>query len=1096
MNGALLPMADAQFDVAGTPHCDQVSICRVDDVWLEMWFLQPLGCFLRSVMLLQLLAFLRLLCLPLRLEAGRGFRNSIVRRVRFGLYGAPLPLCTALVVCCQQGAVAAGRPLKSGDRRGLAAPLQGGHRRQFASAEGLGGGRGLRARVMWRCLAFLWAGFWGVGGWPGPARWQEVTLGVGLLPFGPILADAALVPDCASEWDDDDDVGDRVDVGPDAAAESLSAPGTAQELASHTFAEEPGGQVWPAGAAVSDDDWSDSEPSPRPDWSFCAVVLRFQRTMICCSCRADWHAEVDALQAFVARQCLRGPDEGQLLVVAPQPSATCAVFMLVEPWQARVHKVPVCLQVYVRGGRPCFFMCFLDETARADDLIQCCGDLHVSGMRFFLDADLRELDGDDSFRPRAGMFIQALPSTVPPRPYPSLQERLRDVAFFYADVEVEGWPEEPCLSMSAGLVEFRGSSFYVPRLLGFELAEQVAQVTRQHEGRFSVVAARHMVADFALGNRPVNGVFGVVPSGTRARVPVFVDPRSLAQQVKVVLHLPGPLPVADFLRNVGVILPVGFPIRVSVDQTSSLLDGEVLIRAGSVYVVSVATQAVEACSDDDGDEASATADRDGNPRDDGVRHGSSGGLSDWSRRVCARRASSSGGASCGGQRHDAWECFPDVWRKLDGPLVDSWARLRPEQCAIQRAVRVASLLRLQVQLVETECQMRLPLVYSELEALPPAVGAPGTPGSSGTRSPSSSDGPELKRVRVRIVYFQGPDRWDFLWTQQGEDIDSLLIRGEIVLNDDPQGSVLLPVWPQPDVGAIVLLSAPKWWSLVPRFPCFVQLDDPTRASFMQVVAATAVVEDVLHEDLFSDGQARSVYVAPEVLETGPAALEAPGGIRWRAGALLRVVRPDGDAPDFQATQQVLDALPHCLPGAVAALSSFGEHPYDAVLLGPGFSQVTLRVQPDRALQQCAVRLQVAEEDLYLHQQPTPFPWLWIAGKPVSLVYGWRLKRQMGHRAGVGLFVDSRALGAPACYVHVSRHSLSVDELLEIVGVQPPPGFAAVWSFCADMRRAPDRVEVRHGDLVCVWLVPDASEEAAEGSPEEADGSCSERDGTR
>ena len=224
-------------------------------------------------------------------------------------------------------------------------------------------------------------------------------------------------------------------------------------------------------------------------------------------------------------------------------------------------------------------------------------------------------------------------------------------------------------------------------------------------------------------------------------------------------------------------------------------------------------------------------------------------------------------------------------------------------------------------------------------------------------------------------------------------------------------------------------------------------------------------------------------------------METPGGIRWRAGALLRVTHPGGDAPDFQATQHILDALPHCLPGVVAALSSFGEHPCDAVLLGQGFSQVTLRVQPDRALQQCAARLQIAEEDLYLHQQPTSFPWLWIAGKPVSLVFGWRTKRQMGHRAGVGLFVDSRPLGVPACYVRIFRHSLSVDELLEMLGVQPPDGFAAVWSFRADMHRAPDRVEVRHGDFLCVWLVPDAEEVADEESSMEEDDSWHEPGGS-
>ena len=266
--------------------------------------------------------------------------------------------------------------------------------------------------------------------------------------------------------------------------------------------------------------------------------------------------------------------------------------------------------------------------------------MYVPGMRFFMDENLRELDGDDAFRPRAGMFIQAVPSTVPPRHYPSLGERLREVDFFYADVAVvEGWPEEPCLSMSAGLVEFLGPSHYVPRLRGSEVEEQIAQITHLSEGRFSVVAAQGVATDFALGNRPVNGVFGVVPSGTRAHVPVFVDPRSLAQQVKVVLHMPGPCPVPEFLRNVGVALPDGFSIRVAVGPTSLMLCDEVSVREGMVYVVAIATATAEECTRGASRGASAPSDRDGNPRDDEVRCGSKGVSGDWPRRVCARRAS-------------------------------------------------------------------------------------------------------------------------------------------------------------------------------------------------------------------------------------------------------------------------------------------------------------------------------------------------------------------------------------------------------------------------------------------------------------------------
>ena len=100
--------------------------------------------------------------------------------------------------------------------------------------------------------------------------------------------------------------------------------------------------------------------------------------------------------------------------------------------------MPVCLQAYVRGGRPIYFQAYLDTFATCSDLIAEFGDLYRPGFRFYMGSELAALDDLDSFRPTAGVFIQALPPSLPARPCIPLDDRLQEVERYFCDIEAGG----------------------------------------------------------------------------------------------------------------------------------------------------------------------------------------------------------------------------------------------------------------------------------------------------------------------------------------------------------------------------------------------------------------------------------------------------------------------------------------------------------------------------------------------------------------------------------------------------------------------------------------------------------------------------------
>ena len=65
--------------------------------------------------------------------------------------------------------------------------------------------------------------------------------------------------------------------------------------------------------------------------------------------------------------CEDEPGTG-LIEVHPQPHNACPTFLVVR-WASAVGRVPVCLQVHLRGGRPLVSLEYVHAAARMDEII-------------------------------------------------------------------------------------------------------------------------------------------------------------------------------------------------------------------------------------------------------------------------------------------------------------------------------------------------------------------------------------------------------------------------------------------------------------------------------------------------------------------------------------------------------------------------------------------------------------------------------------------------------------------------------------------------------------------------------------------------------
>ena len=303
-------------------------------------------------------------------------------------------------------------------------------------------------------------------------------------------------------------------------------------------------------------------------------------------------------------------------------------------------------------------------------------------------------------------------------------------------------------------------------------------------------------------------VSGAFPVQLGSRVPVIVDGRRVGLPLRMYASPTGRMALHEFLDAIGLLDDSLGPLEVGGSVTFDPSTTAITVQSGDIAVLSYRLQPLS-----DAQQALPTGgghlpDTSDGPGRGEPRH------NDPAQRERSPRvrtggqasASSSGGAS--GGRSVKFVKQMATYRCLDAPAA---------KARIAQSVRLASLLGLQVQLVETALQ-GAPLVLEGPEThVPPTAPANDVVGvfphahtgdDALGRDVDSSPSPDLKRVQVCVLRFQQTPTSSFLWMQQGESLPSVMRRGQILLNPDDSNFELRPVSPQPAGEILVLVCYP------------------------------------------------------------------------------------------------------------------------------------------------------------------------------------------------------------------------------------------------------------------------------------------------
>ena len=338
----------------------------------------------------------------------------------------------------------------------------------------------------------------------------------------------------------------------------------------------------------------------------------------------------------------------------------------------------------------------------------------------------------------------------------------------------------------------------------------------------------------------------------------------------------------------------------------------------------------------------------------------------------------------------------DPWR-----LVGTRLYLVDPVAAAIRRVQVADF---RLQLLENAAQQPV-LVFQGAEVPAPnrPVPPPGgfTPPDEDSPSPADTvvaglnNGlPDLSRVRVALVSFQGPTTFHSLWYEEGEDLSGFLLRADILLHDDPEFLTVVPVDPQPAPTHFTLLLCPRWWRSVDIRAFLVTDSRPDRAPFMMTAFQGQEACDALPQDALPL-QRPCAAVAPPTDARPCAGLTADAVLSGMLldGAPVCLQQLPAEDLTFNSARAHLATLPHIAPEQLEPVPV--PQARLAVFLRFGLDQFCLQLPFGSVPRHVAASLDIPFESVFLCRQLDFFDRLTVAGRRPSLCFGFRNLSDMG-----------------------------------------------------------------------------------------------------
>ena len=696
--------------------------------------------FLRSFLLLQLLAFMRLLCLAMPLQRGCHRANGIVRTCRGGLRGAPLVL--ALAVCL---------PL-----------VQAAPRRAFA---------------------------------------QQLSR----TALAPLITDLDEDIPAAHDAPPSADF-DEPDHGPAPALPNPISP---------TFS-----RVRSQG------------------WEVPVSILTFQRqalhSCVHTACMKDAADVVDT----VAEACDAEQQGLEFITVRPQPCLDHPVLLSTPVQHLQLSRVPICVEAHVLPGdaahaEPRLWLDYFDSPLRLSDVETALANEWQPGYRVYV-AGRRQFLTEAGTAIAPGDLLRIVRPRMTPPPAVTLEVKLASPSQYFRRLSVSGFPATPHDHRRYCLLQ----PLELPRLVqnaGLPDPGLLDQVMLSHAaawpGPLRILWPNLRIHDLLVRGRQACAVAAAFPRNVTQFEPVIVDSRRVCHAVQVRATKVGTMTLAAFLDGIGLSLPDPDGLIIGGTVSFDPSTRAITVRPNDVVVLHYRSEldapwdvTSDSCLEADPHGVSATT--------------SSGSTVPAPTLNNARERSPR--SMIGGHASSRKHAFsaPDMWQLL-GAIGKKAYLLDPVAAAVRRisvidvSLRCAEARALRAPVVLQDGELPPPqLEVARPEPLPPPHHDP--PGSDEDgRSDSHSFLPDLLRIRVAVSSFQAPTRYHSLWYEDGEAPESLLVRANILLQDDPAFVSLLPVDPQPHPGCLTLILAPTWWRLAGIKPLFLVPPQPSLCAFVQ-----------------------------------------------------------------------------------------------------------------------------------------------------------------------------------------------------------------------------------------------------------------------
>ena len=327
------------------------------------------------------------------------------------------------------------------------------------------------------------------------------------------------------------------------------------------------------------------------------------------------------------------------------------------------------------------------------------------------------------------------------------------------------------------------------------------------------------------------------------------------------------------------------------------------------------------------------------------------------------------------------------------------------------------------------------------------------------------------RVPLRILRYQRSEIYMALWLEHGVNSEDVVARATAVLLGDDSHHYLLEAHPQPDDDVITLALAPRWWRRQPFVPIVVDRSPWGRAFYLETLPRRSTYEAVTHivyPALLPD-QSVTVENSLEPLDRG-------GVVFLTEGALVRVAPAQVDQPPLVALDVALQNLDWSRDLATFGMPTSEDPRGKLLVLSADHSfLLTTDVVTNRAavLRQVASLLQYDIRDVYLvWPEDEDMDHISFQGRPTAGAVGVYTydERPLGEN-WCAIFIDARDLACELTFQVFTTNLLSVNDLLQCLGVEVPAGMlACVEGFEAEVEDD-DRFLFLTGATATLWLDP-------------------------